>query len=202
ADGGAPAGLGRHPGQGGGVGAVDVVADDVGAVVGPGQPLHADDRVEQLVLGRARHAHEGGPFRPPEDDVLRPPVGLPGEQHLPDGALLERPVVPVLHAHAPVGAADEVVGQRQHVPDGAWSSRRLPWRRMARPAVSARRPRRSVSRAITSSGATLPRLTSTPRWRTNHFCWAGWGASKMMRSAGTRETSAVMSGSRTRPSGW
>ena len=45
--------------------------------------------------------------------------------------------------------------------------------------VSARRPRRSVSSGMTSSGGMLPRLTSGPKCFTNHAWEAFVGASKM-----------------------
>src|SRR5207244_4938963 len=53
------------------------------------------------------------------------------------------------------------------------------------PTVSARRPRRSVSRESTSSGAMLPRLTSRPKRLRNQTCWSLRGASNSSLSTST-----------------
>ncbi len=45
--------------------------------------------------------------------------------------------------------------------------------------MSKRRPRRSVSSAITSSAPMLPRLTFGPTRRSSHACWERCGASKI-----------------------
>ena len=52
--------------------------------------------------------------------------------------------------------------------------------------MSKRRPRRSVSSAITSSAPMLPRLTFGPTRRSSHACWERCGASKITVSLADR----------------
>ena len=97
--------------------------------------------------------------------------------------------LPRRRSSAPARGCDGPAGGDRAPPSARCSRSATP--RGSRSSVSKRRPRRSVSSAITSSGAMLPRLTFGPIWRSSHACCARRGASKITVSRPTAREDRV-----------